>query len=153
MTFREKLQIEHPEEIESVYSGGYLGCPSAYGYEIGCPYCRDSITTEDICTKCWDREIPGTEPTEPNKPAEPTEPTNSSDTFRSAITAAISPVIVNSIYFTPGELDALTDLLDVNFLEIIRNDPDIDGMEWVCNICSAYKKLKATREELDKQTT
>lgn len=41
MTYKEKLQIEHP------------GCPVDYGCEDN-PNCPGSIT----CEECWNREIP-----------------------------------------------------------------------------------------------
>lgn len=58
MTYREKLQQEHPDRID----GGYaLGCPDNYGYET----VEESL---DVCWKlecyeCWNREIPGTKRT------------------------------------------------------------------------------------------
>lgn len=52
MTFKEKLQIEHPE---CVNEEGYCeDCPEDYGYET-CKEC------EAACEECWDRVIPGTE--------------------------------------------------------------------------------------------
>lgn len=59
MTFREKVQKEHPEAIDMLNPGGVLGCPIDYGYEKNPPPCG-LIST---CMSCWDREIPGTEET------------------------------------------------------------------------------------------
>lgn len=59
MTCRERLKIEHPECIDTKCEGGCLGCPSAYGYLTDPPYCSETCSVNsDICTKCWDREIP-----------------------------------------------------------------------------------------------
>lgn len=58
MTFREKLQKEHPESVGLKWDGGCCGCPVQYGYEPRRPLCIGST-----CRDCWDREIPGTEPT------------------------------------------------------------------------------------------
>lgn len=58
MTCREKLKIEHPECIDEEYSGGCEGCPHNYGYLPKPDRCG-----ETTCTKCWDREVPGTEST------------------------------------------------------------------------------------------
>lgn len=59
MTFREKLQKEHPEWINEDCLGGCDGCPSDYGYEKkGKKRC---VSYEKKCRKCWDRAIPGTE--------------------------------------------------------------------------------------------
>lgn len=67
MTYREKLQKEHPEYVKSRYAGGCRGCPYMYGYEASesCP-CEKSkeIANQPAsirCTDCWDRVIPGTE--------------------------------------------------------------------------------------------
>lgn len=58
MTCREKLQIEHPENIKSGSDGGCEGCPDNYGY-LGSPdYCCLADCADEMCTKCWDRVIP-----------------------------------------------------------------------------------------------
>lgn len=68
MTFREKLQQEHPSKCREDAGGGCEGCPADYGYEEARPWCDCNI--EEDCTACWDREIPGTEPIAPKrKPA------------------------------------------------------------------------------------
>ena len=54
MTFRERLQKEHPEYIDCNYLGDCCGCPEDYGYEAEIP--RDCSRTK--CTDCWDRVIP-----------------------------------------------------------------------------------------------
>ena len=62
MTFRERLRLERPQELSSVYCGGCCGCPHAYGYEaVEDGPCSGDAADADICTMCWDREIPGTE--------------------------------------------------------------------------------------------
>lgn len=66
MTFRERLQKEHPEDCGNKYWGGTKLCPFAYGYEMPDVWpCEDN--SRDLnkcpCPDCWDREIPGTEPT------------------------------------------------------------------------------------------
>ena len=58
MTYREKLQIEHPESIKTYCLGGCDGCPGDYDYEKK-KSCIDA--SEKSCRKCWDRVIPGTE--------------------------------------------------------------------------------------------
>ena len=61
MTCREKLKLEHPECVGVIFDGSCKGCPADYGYlphmRPGCEF--DSA--EDLCTKCWDREIPDNE--------------------------------------------------------------------------------------------
>lgn len=74
MTFKEKLQIEHPDCVGGEYAGECKDCPYKYGYESepeagkpGHP-CFEGVGIAQ-CVICWNREIPGTEPTE----AEPCE--------------------------------------------------------------------------------
>ena len=61
MTYKERLQKEHPEFIDERYRGGCLGCPKTHGFENyeGCHAImngRDKITEED-CEACWNREV------------------------------------------------------------------------------------------------
>lgn len=64
MTCREKLAIEHPECVDPTCDGGCRGCPSQYGY-INTNIICCGMPNDEKCTKCWDREIHGTEPTKP----------------------------------------------------------------------------------------
>lgn len=60
MTFREKLQQEHPQFLGSGFRGGCRGCPVNFGYESG--YCGGECDgtdrSDEICRACWDREMP-----------------------------------------------------------------------------------------------
>ena len=58
MTFKEKLQREHPECVDEDFFGGCDKCPGDYHYEES-KACNS--TNEEKCRKCWDRVIPGTE--------------------------------------------------------------------------------------------
>ena len=63
MTFLEKLKQDNPErKIDSPASN--LGCPYTYGYETS--FHRPCATMD--CAACWNREMPGTEPTPTNDP-------------------------------------------------------------------------------------
>ena len=58
MTFRERLEIEHPEYVDDEYMGGCKDCPEDYGY-------REASYTEDVCSECdcevcWNMECPTT---------------------------------------------------------------------------------------------
>lgn len=56
MTFKEKLQKEHPEYVDKQYCAGCKGCPHNYGYEE-----KESASTfckRTNCTECWNREMP-----------------------------------------------------------------------------------------------
>lgn len=54
MTFRERLEQEYPEKVDSDCLGGCFGCPHEYGYEDfrACDFAYDTL-----CRQCWDREI------------------------------------------------------------------------------------------------
>lgn len=60
MTFKEKLQIEHPERIDPYDWGGCMGCPYEYDYENNeASPCHDGTAiTPALCTECWNREMP-----------------------------------------------------------------------------------------------
>lgn len=59
MTYREKLQEEHPDMISDKYYGGCFLCPYDYGYtrRWACPEQIGKETTIETCTRCWDREM------------------------------------------------------------------------------------------------
>ena len=44
--------------------------------------------------------------------------------------------------FSEGEVTALIDFFETNLLEEIRNDMEIDNINWLCDMTSIYKKLK-----------
>lgn len=62
MTCREKLKMEHPEKVNNEAYGGCEKCPHHYGYLE-----KPEDCAKLACDACWDREIPGTEPT-PEEP-------------------------------------------------------------------------------------
>ena len=55
MTFREKLEKEHPECVSGDYIAGCKYCPCDYGYELSLP-----CGTQFSCRSCWNRQIPMT---------------------------------------------------------------------------------------------
>ncbi len=60
MTCREKLALEHPELLDEIYFGGAYSCPHNYQYLAKPDYCPGA--DDNACRRCWDREIPETEP-------------------------------------------------------------------------------------------
>lgn len=62
MTFREKLEQEKPWFVCEIFSGGCCSCPYRYGYEGGKPDFCVGGSSDNRCRACWDREMPGTEP-------------------------------------------------------------------------------------------
>lgn len=62
-TFREKLQAERPDLVDPDYNGGCAMCPTHYGYEDKAPdFCDTMFPSGEMCTACWGREIPETQP-------------------------------------------------------------------------------------------
>lgn len=59
MTFKEKVQTEHPEMVDKRFGGGVKGCPYHYGYEknLNCMVWESNAE----CEECWNREMPDTE--------------------------------------------------------------------------------------------
>lgn len=50
------------------------------------------------------------------------------------------------IEITKDEAESLADLIEMNIFDIIRNDIEIDSIEWLCNIASVYRKCKVGDE-------
>ena len=46
------------------------------------------------------------------------------------------------IELTNREAYAIAGLIDLCLLDTIRNDPDIDNMDWLCEVVSVYNKCK-----------
>lgn len=68
MTCREKLMREYPKSVSDLFWGGCAECPSSYDYLDDPEICSKDPYVENkdhTCRKCWDREIPNSEP-EPN---------------------------------------------------------------------------------------
>ena len=53
---------------------------------------------------------------------------------------------MNEVKLTFNECDSLCDCLETYLFGIIRNDEGIDNMQWLCNLCSVYKKCKEIKE-------
>lgn len=51
------------------------------------------------------------------------------------------------IEITRDEAVSLTDLLDAYLLDIIRSNPDIVNVEWLCNLMEIYKKCQVGLKE------
>lgn len=62
MTYRDLMQIEHPNAIDPLYIGGVASCPSLQGYEAkapdACCTAHSSPPTDAQCRACWNREAP-----------------------------------------------------------------------------------------------
>lgn len=47
------------------------------------------------------------------------------------------------ILFTRDECESLLDWLEIHLIDDIREDTDVDSMEWLSNMMSIYNKCKA----------
>lgn len=56
MTFKDRLEIEHPGLVYGGYIGSCSGCPDTYDYESK----EESLEAckKKCCDECWNREIP-----------------------------------------------------------------------------------------------
>lgn len=64
MTCREKMMLEHPDDVKRGWVGGVAGCPHHVGYLAKPEGCTGEKYDGDICRQCWDRELP--DPAEEN---------------------------------------------------------------------------------------
>lgn len=80
MTFRKRLQMDNPDKVGEGFIAGCSACPWLYGYEeFEDRPCKTKTPgrnpAEQRCRDCWNREIPGTEPTNKIEREENTMPT------------------------------------------------------------------------------
>lgn len=54
------------------------------------------------------------------------------------------------VELTKEQCSSLVELIEISLFEIIRNDPDIDNIDWLINITDVYK---AANEALKKEKT
>ena len=65
MTYREKIEQEHPEAVGDMYFGGVAWCPHVWGYEDkkACECAQSDLRNIPVssakCRACWNREIGG----------------------------------------------------------------------------------------------
>lgn len=126
MTYKQKLQIEHPEAIDDVCWGGCWSCPSTYGYcdELdGLCDCGNNAS-DVLCTKCWNREIPGTEPSEEAVERVPKEESNPIDTT--------APDVVNHpSHYENARFECIDVMVETQGVEAVKH---------FC-LCNAFKYL------------
>ena len=53
-----------------------------------------------------------------------------------------------SFDITKGQIASLIEFIDLNFISSIRNDEDVDNMDYICNICDIYKNLTKAQETI-----
>lgn len=47
---------------------------------------------------------------------------------------------------TKNEKECLVNFIEVSFIDYIQRNSDVENLDWVCNICSAYRKLNGVEE-------
>ena len=132
MTFKEKLQKEQPDKVSSNWVGGCFACPGDYweAYkEIISDQCNKKQDDEN-CSACWNSVIPGTEVA----PIKLTKPTDDDD----------KTVLV---LLTKRQCRNLAEYIETEIFNTIRNDVEIDGFEWLCDVITTHVELtKALKE-------
>lgn len=63
-----------------------------------------------------------------------------------ALSAAIQALNATGVTLTKAEAESLLDWLEINLIQDVKDDPDCDSMEWLCNMVSIYKKCKEVVE-------
>lgn len=51
--------------------------------------------------------------------------------------------------FTLTQVKNLAEFLELNFIQSIRDDTDIDNIDYLCDMCGIYKELKKIAGEGD----
>lgn len=59
---------------------------------------------------------------------------------------------VCKIELTYSQIDNLIEFLEMRFISHIREDEELDNMEYLVDMCEVYKKLKGTRTDDGKES-
>lgn len=153
MTFKEKLQKEHPEAVVSWARGGCIGCPSTYGYEAKdknrCPQTPECWTKER-CTACWNREIPGTNLRGLRARIHLIDELHGVPN----LTANTKSKIKENIYLDPREVDALDQLMGKSTFDYITDDLgsayDLQKVAYKMSLSSIYGAPKVYIPDIKK---
>ena len=54
---------------------------------------------------------------------------------------------MKTIELTADEAEAISDLIEMNVFQIIRDDDEIDNINWLLIVMSIYKKCKEVMED------
>lgn len=54
-----------------------------------------------------------------------------------------------TVELTDSQVNNLADFMEFNLFEVIRQDDDIDNINWVADMCEAYKKLREAEKEVE----
>lgn len=53
--------------------------------------------------------------------------------------------------FTKSQVDNLIEFIELNFIDGVRNDTDIDNIDYVVDMMDALTKLRQTRSAMQKE--
>lgn len=53
--------------------------------------------------------------------------------------------------FTKSQVDNLIEFIELNFIDIVRNDTDIDSIDYVVDMMDALTKLRQTRSAMQEE--
>ena len=53
--------------------------------------------------------------------------------------------------FTKSQVDNLIEFIELNFIDVVRNDTDIDNIDYVVDMMDALTKLRPTRSAMQKE--
>lgn len=53
--------------------------------------------------------------------------------------------------FTKSQVDNLIEFIELNFIDVLRNDTDIDNIDYVVDMMDALTKLRQTRSAMQKE--
>lgn len=53
--------------------------------------------------------------------------------------------------FTKSQVDNLIEFIELNFIDVVRDDTDIDNIDYVVDMMDALTKLRQTRSAMQKE--
>ena len=53
--------------------------------------------------------------------------------------------------FTKSQVDNLIEFIELNFIDVVRNDTDINNIDYVVDMMDALTKLRQTRSAMQKE--
>lgn len=53
--------------------------------------------------------------------------------------------------FTKSQVDNLIEFIELNFIDVVRNDTDIDNIDYVVDMMDALTKLRQTRSAMQEE--
>lgn len=54
-----------------------------------------------------------------------------------------------SVSFTESQIDNLIEFIEFNFIDVVRNQEDIDNINYIIDMMEALKKLRCAKKEFE----